>query len=82
MKIDLGIHEIAGQYESFGRLNAAFLDAQNWFQRSLITNRKYPQSVYQPVVVEPAVCNARVVGISQKVVHAIDAEGISDDDLR
>ena len=85
MKVDLRIHEVMREHQSFGRLNAALFNPERrLFGLLTLAGRRSGQNaerIHEPVMVESAVGDAGVMRVAQKIIHSIDAECIADNDL-
>jgi len=82
MEIDLFVHKVPSQNESFGRLKASLFNSNFRFGRIVTGLRQYPKRVYQTVMVKFSVCDTRVVGISKQIVHSIRTKIVAHNDLR
>src|SRR5260370_4254931 len=78
--VQMGVDEVPRKQQRFRRVQAAGLDSQRRLSRLLV--RENAQRVDQTEMVEFPVRHTCVVRIAKEVVHPIDAECISDDDLR
>ena len=71
VKVDLGIHEIAGQDQSLGRMDAAIVEAECDLVVAGIDHN--PKTIDQPNRIESTIGDARVPRIAQEVVDAVGA---------
>ena len=76
VEVDLREHEKPREQESFGGMQAAFIEAQYGFRgfAGVVRARQDPDRVDEAKVVESSVRDPCVQRISQEVVHPIDAK--------
>lgn len=81
VEVKLRVHEVAGQQQRLGGVDAADHDAQGRFLGADVVTGQDSECVQKPVMVETPISDAGVVGVAQEVVNAVNAEGVADDDF-
>src|SRR3972149_3445860 len=75
--VHLNEHEIAGKRKCFGGSQSSLLNPKLRLRRSIRHRHwKYPHRVYEPEVVEFAICDASMVGVTEQIVHSVNTKSV------